>query len=151
MVALVDDVDFPQVSKFTWQYNRQKGYAQRQKVKDGRITSVSMHTEIMGTPKGMVTDHINRNKLDNRRSNLRICTHAQNMANQGAQKNNKSGYRGVHWHTKRLKWKAQIQLMGKTICIGFFDNKEDAALAFNQKAEELHGEFAYLNKLQETS
>lgn len=102
-----------------------------------------MHREIVGTPEGMDTDHINGDKLDNRRSNLRICTHAQNGANRGPQKNGSSGYKGVSYHCK--KWRVQICINGKTKRLGGFNSLLDAAKAYDKAARKYHGEFARTN------
>lgn len=95
-------------------------------------------------PEGMQVDHINRNKLDNRRENLRLATASENQMNCGG-KIGKHGFRGVKTH--RRKWEAQIQKDNKKISIGLFPTKEEAASAYNIKAKELFGEFAYQNKL----
>jgi len=110
-----------------------------------RRTILHIHRLITGAPKGMDIDHINGNPLDNRKSNLRICTHTENMRNRGANKNNTSGYKGVGWHKKGKKWGATIKHNYKSVYIGLYEDKEEAARAYDKKAKELHGEFAYLN------
>jgi hypothetical protein len=92
-------------------------------------------------------DHINGDRSDNRISNLRMATNAQNQCNTKISSRNKSGYRGVFWVKVRKKWLAKIGLNKKKIHLGYFNNKEEAALAYNKKALELFGEFAYLNKV----
>ena len=104
-----------------------------------------MHRLMVDAPKGMHVDHINGNSLDNRKSNLRICTSAENQRNRRATKNNTSGYKGVGWAKQNKKWTAQIQHNGKKIHIGLYEDKEEAARAYDAKAKELHGEYAYLN------
>ena len=92
----------------------------------------------------LVVDHINGNVLDNRKCNLRVCTHAENMRNTTKRrKGNTSGYTGVSKCGKR--WAASIGYRGKDIYLGTFGNKEEAARARDLKAIELHGEFASLN------
>tara|TARA_R110000824_G_scaffold217121_2_gene403649 strand:+ start:61 stop:615 length:555 start_codon:yes stop_codon:yes gene_type:complete len=108
-------------------------------------TCLQLHRLIMNTPKGMHTDHINGDPLDNRKENLRICTGAENQRNKGPQKNNTSGFKGVYWHKGSKKWSAQVAYNKKNIYIGCFKDKEEAARAHDAKAKELHGEFAYLN------
>ena len=93
----------------------------------------------------MHVDHINGNPLDNRKSNLRICTNAENQRNRGVNKNNTSGYKGVCWAKQNKKWKARIKHNGKLIHLGYYKDKEEAARAYDKKAKELHGEYAYLN------
>lgn len=95
-------------------------------------------------PKEMQVDHINRNKLDNQRENLRLATHSENAANAGGKKN-KEGYRGIKAH--RRKWQAEIQKDKRKIFIGLYSTKEAAAIAYNIKAKELFGDFAYQNTL----
>ncbi len=110
-----------------------------------RQTTLLMHRLIMDAPKGMEVDHINGNSLDNRKSNLRICTRSQNQRNSGPLKNNTSGYKGVVRYHRIKKWAARIKHNSKSIHIGCYDDKEEAARARDKKAKELHGEYAYLN------
>jgi hypothetical protein len=100
-----------------------------------------VHREIMGAKKGESVDHINGNKLDNRKENLRICTHTENMWNTKKPKTNKSGIKGVHWQEDRQKWSAQISYKGKTIPLGRFNCFEDAVKARKQAEQQYHGEF----------
>ena len=110
-----------------------------------RQAGMPLHRLIMNTPKGMQTDHINGDTLDNRKQNLRICTAAENQRNRGPTKNNKSGFKGVGWHTRNKKWYARIMHNNKRTYLGSFKDKEEAARAYDRKAIELHGEFAKLN------
>ena len=106
-----------------------------------------MHRQIMKAPKGMVVDHIDGNGLNNRRSNLRICTPRQNQWNRCPLKTRKqtSPFKGVQYPTGKSRPYARIQYNGKTIHIGVFDSEVEAAQAYDRKAVELFGEFAYLN------
>lgn len=104
-----------------------------------------MHLSVMGHPYGMKTDHVNRNTLDNRRSNLRVCTHSQNLANSVRAINNRSGKKGVCWKKENNKWCVQIGYHGVRTHVGYYDSIEDAAMAYDNKAKELFGEFAYIN------
>src|SRR3972149_6021810 len=103
--ALVDDEDFEYLNQFAWQCSP-LGYATRR---------IGMHREIIKTPKGMYTDHINGNPLDNRKENLRIVTFSQNMLNRKRYKNNKSGHKGVVWNKDRQKWRVRIDVKGMQI------------------------------------
>jgi hypothetical protein len=103
---------------------------------------------IMRTPKGMDTDHINRNRWDCRKSNLRICTHQENCWNQGPRANSKSGIKGVH-KNKLGMFVAQIRYGGVKHYLGAFATLEEAGLAYNDAAREHHGEFAYQNFSEE--
>jgi hypothetical protein len=87
-------------------------------------------------------DHINGDPLDNRPENLRECTHAQNMWNKRAYKNNKSGVKGVHWSKTVGKWVASIKRDGKNIVAGYYKDLSAAADAVAKLREQLHGEFA---------
>lgn len=108
----------------------------------------SLHRAVMGFP-NLHVDHINKNKLDNRKINLRLCTHSQNMANKELRSTNTSGYKGVIWYKPTKKWRATIKAQGKFYHLGYYRTKEAAALAYNKKALEVFGEFAHLNKIEE--
>ena len=101
-----------------------------------------MHNEKI--PEGMIVDHINNDRSDNRIENLRLATLSQNGFNRPRQQNNKSGYKRVSWHKQKQKWVAQIKINGKNKFLGFFVNAEDAYEAYCLKAKELYGEFAQL-------
>jgi hypothetical protein len=88
-----------------------------------------LHRLIANTPKGKVTDHIDGNKLNNRRANLRVCDQAVNMQNVGPRKDNNSGVRGVWFDGYRGKWAAQITARNRRVSLGRFDKKEDAIAA----------------------
>jgi hypothetical protein len=147
--ALVDDENYEFLMQWKWHYSSE-GYAVRRPFL-GRFngkkksTVVKMHRLINKTPDGMETDHINGDKLDNRKRNLRSVTKSQNMMNAKKKSNNKSGYKGVYFNQN--KWRADIWVGGRTKIVGRFDNKIDAALAYNAAAIEHYGEFAKLNEV----
>lgn len=89
-----------------------------------------------------ILDHKNANRADNRWCNLREATHAQNMWNRGKLSTNKSGLKGVCWHKREQKWRAQSNLNGKKVYIGSFDCPAAAHLAYVVWADIHHGEFA---------
>lgn len=102
---------------------------------------------IMGAPFGhKEIDHINGDRLDNRKENLRFCTRVQNEMNKPTSRLSSSGYKGVY-RSRSGAWLARIQLKKKKIHLGTFDNKVDAARAYNEKAKELYGDFAWLNSV----
>ena len=92
-------------------------------------------------------DHIDNDPLNNQIENLREVTHYQNMMNQKSTKNTSSIYKGVSWRKQNRKWVVQIQFNGKKKYLGLFTNEIDAALAYNIKAIECFGKYAWLNKL----
>lgn len=147
LAALVDDADFDALAQFNWQAMRNGAtfYASRGDYRDGKTHRVSMHRTIMGEPKGMVIDHINHNGLDNRRSNLRVCLHKENLRNHTPHAGVTSPFLGVNWEPRYNKWRAQIRVNGKKTHIGHFDNEDDAARAYDAAARIHHSEFANLN------
>ena len=151
-VAIVDDSDFKFLNQWNWFCNN-NGYAVRNEptgVKKPRQIAILMHRQIIKTPKGMETDHLNHNRLDNRKSNLRVCIKSQNQWHQKVRSGGSSKYKGVSVKTKRnKKFCAAIRFLGKVYLLGSFYNEKDAAIAYNKKAKELHGEFALLNNILE--
>ena len=141
--ALVDDEDYLTISRYKWCFGN-NGYAIRSSYKTNSNHSL-MHRMIIDTPKGMLTDHINGDKLDNRRSNLRIATKSENMMNAGMRTNNKSGFKGVTWSKNAKKWASQIMINGRHIHFGYFDDPKDAALAHDNGARKYHLDFAKTN------
>lgn len=123
--ALIDAANAVKVSNFNWHMDS-KGYPTTKK--NGR--RVSMHHLVNGKPpKGLVTDHINRNPLDNRIENLRFVTQSENMINRDMDGRNKSGYIGVYWHTRQKKWCAKIRRNYRDIHVGYYSSPEDANTA----------------------
>jgi hypothetical protein len=151
-VALVDDEDYEKVSKYTW-HLRKDGYAGSTQYCGGgrngaKYKTIRMHRLILDAKDGEIIDHINGNRLDNRKCNLIIVTRTENTYNKKLDKRNTSGYRGVTWRKDLSKWKATIQKDGKLIHLGYFDDKHEAARAYNKKAMELYGEYARLNDIR---
>lgn len=145
-VALVDDDDYEKLSSYKWTAapRDNRCYAFRSEGPRGHQRTVRMHRVIMNAPDDLLVDHINGNTLDNRKENLRLCTMSQNMFNQGAQKDNTSGYKGVSYVKDRGKWSAQIAIRGKTHYLGYFHTPNEAYEAYCTAAKQLHGEFARL-------
>jgi hypothetical protein len=144
-VALVDPEDFDKLAGFHWHFHNQ-GYAARRVPKSEQVGKCHlrlMHREILGAGPGVQVDHVNGDKLDTRRCNLRLATRGQNQANSGMNPRNTSGYRGVTHRDG--KWVAQTKAGGQFYRLGSFDNPEDAARAYDLAAVELFGEFARLN------
>jgi len=146
-VAIVDDADYEWLMQWKWcaANFRGKFYAIRAVNEKLKRTTIQMHRQIMDTPPGMETDHINGNSLDNRRENLRVCTVSQNQMNRRTQKNNTSGYKGVSYSKHRKKWFSQIQIDKKRIFLGLFLTPENAARAYDEAAKRYFGEFTKTN------
>lgn len=152
--VLMDKKDFDLVKDYKWYYAK-NGYAAA-KLYFGRKAGkniqkgIFMHRVIMTPKNGMDVDHINKDKLDNRRANLRICNRSQNLANKFDLNKNTTGYKGVFfvkWGKRIKRWKAAIQIENSQKHLGYFLTKEDAALAYNKAAKQYFGEFAYLNQI----
>lgn len=140
-VATIDDEDFCLVMNFKW-------YAKKGSGRKGSIHYPynwkigPMHRYLMGDPKGMQVDHINNDPMDNRRSNLRICTIKENLRNRKPQCKS-SMFLGVAPSLK--KWQANICVDRKKFYLGTFETQEDAAKAYDAAAQKHFGEFANLN------
>jgi hypothetical protein len=113
----------------------------------GKRRTISMHVQVMNTPKGMETDHQNSNGLMNTYDNLRVCTKAQNMQSRRPKRNTYSKFKGVTWDKKCNKWVAQLRKDGKRIFLGGFSSEIEAARAYNEAAPRYFGEFAKLNRI----
>lgn len=144
--TVVDAADYEWLSQWGW-YASFYGYAVRKEKIGDRWVVVWMHRSIMKTPKGMFTDHISGDRLDNRRSNLRICTRQQNSMNIKPREGTSSKFRGVYWSKVAEKWQAYINVDGKRNHLGLFLSEAEAAIAYNNAAVGYHGEFCRGNIL----
>lgn len=148
--TIVDVDDYDELVKHNWYagiYPNNCYRAIRHSKISGKQTMVSMPRVIMKAKVGEVVDHINRNTLDNRKENLRICQISQNLRNRTRQKNNTSGYKGVSID-KKVKdkpYKVNIAIEQKQIFLGNFKTAKEAAYIYDQAALQLHEEFAYTN------
>ncbi len=143
---LIDAEDYDRIRKYKWYTKNNHGHTRALNTQVGYLSRF-----IMGvTDPKIQVDHINHDTLDNRKRNLRLCSHPENQRNMTVnRKNNVSGYKGVHWDRRRNKWSVQIKINGSNIYIGSFNSKEQAALAYNQAAIKFHKEFALLNDVSE--
>lgn len=149
-VALVDDDDYERVNQYKWSAALigSDFYAVRTIHCGGKAKSIKMHRFILNLSDSSIqVDHKNANTLDNTRSNIRKCSHAENMRNQGKKSTNTSGFKGVCLHKATMKWQASITLNRKQINLGYYIDKIEAARAYNAAAILHHGEFARLNEI----
>jgi len=146
--AKVDDNDFERISRFKWRCSI-NGYAVRHSSrKDGPRKTIRMHRFIMNAADGTIVDHVDGDRLNNQRENLRICTWQENCHNVlNCRSNKTSRYKGVCWHKRDERWRAQIKIDGKVLHLGRFDTEVEAACAYDSAARTYHGEFAVLNEL----
>ncbi len=135
----IDLEDVIRCKQFKW-YKTPMGYPAR---RDGS-TLILLHRFLMG-PDHLHVDHIDRNKMNNRKSNLRLATRSENLCNQKTSLRNSSGYKGVSWNKRRGKWHCYITKDQRRHHLGYFDSVREAAVKYNESAIKLHGEFARLN------
>lgn len=128
--AKVDDEDYDKLTAHKWHCTAW-GYACRGIWVNKKVVKIWMHREIMDTPKGSDTDHINMDRLDNQKANLRILNRSQNMHNLKPQRNNTSGYVGVFFNKRSGKWLASTSIHKKSIWLGLHETKEIAAEAYS--------------------
>ena len=152
--TLVDDDVFEWASKFHWCIGS-KGDVQRSGQPDlitNKRKTIILHRLINKTPKHLHTDHINGQRQDNRRCNLRTVTNQQNHQNSRPQKGASSKYKGVSFERNsrgKKKWKAYIKVEGKLKNLGRFQDQESAAKVYNKAALKYFGEYAWLNNLEQ--
>jgi hypothetical protein len=148
----VDDEDFEELNKHRW-FLSSYGYAGRmESIKEcsgGKRKYIAIHRLVLNDPYSFDIDHIDGDKLNNQKYNLRICTHQENLCNKFKCRNNTSGYKGVSFEKMTNKWVVYVSKNDKTIRIGAFTNKTDAARAYNEAAVKYYGEFAKLNVIEE--
>lgn len=140
--AMIDAEDVHLVENYNWWASSCGGlhYAVRTGPRPMQKKSY-MHREIMDAQEGFCVDHINGNGLDNRKSNLRVCTHSQNQRNQGTPRHNSSGFKGVCWSKDKQKWQAGIKINGKNKFLGRYETPEEAHKAYCDASAKYHGAF----------
>lgn len=147
--VFIDDEDYEHLSQFTWHLSK-NGYVSRSYWKSNQTNgTIYMHRLIMDAPKGMDVDHKDMNRFNNQKSNLRIATRSQNMANSPARSGH-SKYKGVSKLANiKLKkpWLSYIRVEGKMYYNGYYETENEAAHIYNQFAEQVFGNFAYLNDI----
>ena len=140
---LIDIDDFERVSAHTW-HRTGRGYAGA--YIDGKYTR--FHRFLMNAPANLQVDHINLDKSDNRKLNLRLATNAENQRNSRLQSNNTSGLKGVSFYKPRNKYRARIKVDGKEIHLGYYVSIIEASEAYDRAANHYFGEFARLNNIR---
>lgn len=146
--TVIDAID-ADLAEFNWNALGQSNYSQ---YAARRVSSnvILLHRVILSRMIGRElssnerVDHINSNGLDNRRENLRLANHSQNMQNRRKNKNNTSGYKGVTWYKRLNKWLAQISVNNTHIYLGLFDDPESAYVAYCEAAKRYFDRFARL-------
>ncbi len=137
--AYVDAADYEWLNQ--WHWFVLNGYAARHE--KGKV--ILMHRQIMQPPKGKVVDHINGNKFDNTRANMRNVTQRQNIYNRGKRVGAGSIYKGVSYDKSRGNWRVMLYFDGKHFFLGSFDTEVEAARAYDRQAVEFFKECAWLN------
>lgn len=148
--TIVDEADYEHLSKMKWRITH-NGYARHDINNSSTRACLFMHRIIMNCPDDMIIDHINGDKLDNRKCNLRLCTHNDNKKARNKPRKAlgqyTSKYKGVCLYRKR--WLAKLESNGKQHYIGMFATEKEAAIAYNNFALIYHGEFARLNIVED--
>lgn len=140
----IDGEDFNKIKNFKWHLNKRKYVLTSTYINRNR-SCLFLHRLLTDCPAGMFVDHIDGNPLNNCKSNLRLCTHAENLRNQKNKDNFTSKYKGVCFSKRDKKWRASIMINYKHIHLGFHKNEIDAAKAYNKAALENFGKYARLN------
>ena len=152
--AIVDDEEYDRINQWKWSASRRGNqcYAVRSFAHESRIRTRPMHHEVLELPlaegQKWVVDHINRNPLDNRKENLRVCTTQQNVFNCGpsGKKDKTSYYKGVSFYRRHKLWTARVHYKGRTYCLGYFKTEYEAVAAYNRAVVQKAGEYAYVNR-----
>lgn len=141
MKTIISKEDWIKVKGFSWGYGFGKRYVGTNIGGRKNHKQILLHRFIMNTPRGLHTDHINGDKLDNRRENLRICTPSQNQFNSRKSKAKSSKFKGVSFFKRDRCWRAYIVKNGKQFHLGYFKSEKDAATEYNKKAAEFFGDY----------
>ena len=152
-VTVVDAIEYESLSLWAWFAWRNNANSCYYAVHDAwdpetkRNVRIYMARHIMNAPPDLQVDHINRNTLDNRRANLRLATQSQNQHNRPKWKKRVDGFKGVYQNADTKMWYACIWVNNKSVYLGQFADEISAAIAYNEAAVVLHGEFACLNQI----
>lgn len=139
----IDEEDFDKIKKYRWRLLSNNCISAWN---ENFTKEFLVHRLIMNVSDGKIKiDHIDGNRYNNKKSNLRLCSNAENNRNTSKRITNKSGYKGVSWEKRFSRWRATITFEGKQIHLGTYKDITEAAIAYDKKAKELFGEFAWLN------
>lgn len=148
MHALIDESDYEELSQYTWYVQKHgrtyRAFRTEYERKDGKKINqktIYLSRSILKPKKGMI-DHIDGNGLNNRRSNLRLCTHQQNCCNRPLRTGSFSGAQGIKWDRTNKRWKAYVSIKKKRLLVGNYIDKREAIVARNVAASFAYGEFA---------
>ena len=141
--AIVDAEDYDRLSEHKWHVMKCVRTEYAGSYQDGKY--ILMHRVLLNAPHHRIVDHRDGNGLNNRKHNLRLCTHQENLYNQRPRLGGTSRFRGVCWRKTRRKYETKIQKNGKRYSLGYYHDETEAAVVYDIKAMELFGEFAYLN------
>lgn len=149
-VAIVDDSDYEWLSQFKWcMHNNGSAMRRLYSPKGQPQSAILMHREIIQPPAGLTVDHIDGDRLNNQRGNLRVCTIAENVRNKGKQSPQlrpfTTPFKGVHFDPRTRRWRASVQRDGKVFRLGRYPTDAEAARAYDCAAIQIHGEFARTN------
>jgi len=147
--VLIDDQDLQKVSQFRW--HKHIGYAcasvPARFIQQFPMKRLRMHRLILDAEEGDIVDHKNRNRLDNRRCNLRFCSKGENAFNRRKALGKASRFKGVTWHQGKRRWQARITWKNADRFLGYFADEQDAGTVYNVAAQLLFGDFAHLNRI----
>lgn len=149
--SLVDDDIAEDLGRYKWSLSTH-GYVCRAVTIKGKMYQFLLHRVIINALPGQLLDHANRDRLDNRRDNLRFASYSQNNTNRSSRKTGTSQYLGVHWDSARGKWYAGAYELSthRKLNLGRYSDEVEAAKAYDRYAKANYGEFAKLNFQENT-
>ena len=145
--AIVDNEDYEELNSFCW-YLDTHGYAFRNGKKGESQSHFSMHRQITKPEKIYDVDHINRDRLDNRKKNLRICERSLNIHNSNLKKNSKSGAKGVTYYSQGNTWRARMRYKGKDVLCRYVKTKEEAKQLYLEASKKLVKELTLAKEIK---